>query len=246
MDEAGLGEFPVLEFRRYRISPEEREHFAHYFDSYFPEAIQQAGALVLGQFLERGNVAGFTWIRGFRDMEGRAAANTALYDGAVWKEHRTRMNEHMLDHTNVLLLHPVCGRRGLTVLPSVDPVREARSARGVIAAQVFAVNAGAVEEFLGAAESAFSAYRSSSVREVGVLRSLDVANNYPRLPFRTDGPYVVWLGMIENDAALRDRFQPAAEAACAALDNAALLRGPPELIVMDPTARSRLRWLPPV
>ena len=43
-----LGEFPVLEFRRYRIAREHRAHFAHYFDSYFPEAIQQLGALVLG------------------------------------------------------------------------------------------------------------------------------------------------------------------------------------------------------
>lgn len=237
-----LGEFPVLEFRRYRIAREHRTNFACYFDSYFPEAIQQLGGLVLGQFLERDNAEGFTWIRGFHDMEARAAVNSGLYDGPVWKEHRERMNEHMLDHTNVLLLAPLTSEHAIPVLPAVDAVRERGTSRGVAVAQVFAIKSGSFEEFVRASEPTFAAYRSAGVREAGVLTSLDAPNNYPRLPFRTDGQYVVWLGVAENDAVLNARLRPAARTAGTGVAHSGLLKATPEFIVLDPTTRSRLRW----
>jgi len=234
----------VIEFRRYAIKPEERDNFARYFDSYFPEALQQVGAIAFGQFLERDNRWHFTWIRGFHDIEARATANAALYDGPVWKEHRSTMNEHMLDHTNVLLLHPLNSELGVPVLSAVDPVRESEAARGVVVAQVFAVKPASIDEFAHHSGVAFADYRSKCVREAGVLTTLDVPNNFPRLPFRTDGPYLVWLGVIENDAILNTRLRPAAERAAESLLAAGWLRSSPELIVMDPTRRSRLRWMP--
>ncbi len=240
-----LGEFPVVEFRRYRISAAERAHFACDFDSFFPEAIQQIGGIVLGQFLERDGDEGFTWIRGFHDMPARATVNTALYDGPVWKEHRARMNGHMLDHTNVLLMAPIDRERAIPVLAAVDPVRERDTPRGVVIAQVFAVESGGLEDLVRLAEPVFDTYVSQGAREVGLLASLDVPNNFPRLPYRTDGLYVVWLGLVENDAVLATRLRPAAERAHKVLADSGLLRSAPELIVLDPTARSRLRWAHP-
>jgi hypothetical protein len=64
-----LNDFQVIEFRRYTIRDGERQHFAQYFESYFPEAFQQLGALALGHFFERKNQTGFTWIRAFHSME---------------------------------------------------------------------------------------------------------------------------------------------------------------------------------
>src|SRR5580704_372485 len=49
---AHLSDFQVLEFRRYTIKEGEREHFAQYFDTYFPEALQQLGTIVAGDFFE--------------------------------------------------------------------------------------------------------------------------------------------------------------------------------------------------
>ena len=49
-DAAKLGDFQVFEFRRYTVKPSEREHFAQYFESYFPEAFQQLGAIAAGSF----------------------------------------------------------------------------------------------------------------------------------------------------------------------------------------------------
>lgn len=240
-----LGEFPVVEFRRYRISAPAREHFACYFDTFFPEAIQQTGGVVLGQFLEGDSDEGFTWIRGFHDMEARATVNAALYDGPVWKEHRSTMNEHMLDHTNVLLMAPLRRERAIPVLAAVDPVRERDSSRGLAIAQVFGVKSGGLEDLVRLAEPVFATYVSQGAREAGILVSLDVPNNFPRLPYRTDGLYVVWLGMVENDGVLSTRLRPAAEQAQRVLADSGLLKSTPELIVLHPTARSRLRWAPP-
>ena len=55
-----LTDFQVVEFRRYTIRDGEREHFAQYFESFFPEAFQQLGAIAVGQFLDRGNNSRFT------------------------------------------------------------------------------------------------------------------------------------------------------------------------------------------
>jgi len=77
-----------------------------------------------------------------------------------------------------------------------------------------------------------------------VLAALDVPNNFPQLPFRTDGPYLVWLGVAESDDVLNARLTSLASRGAAALERTGLLRGSPEWIVLDPTPRSRLRWLP--
>jgi hypothetical protein len=82
------------------------------------------------------------------------------------------------------------------------------------------------------------------VREAGVLVTLDVPNNYPQLPFRTDDPYLVWLGILKDNQMLENEFDPLAERSRQSLSAAGLIRATPELIVLDPTPRSRLRWLP--
>jgi hypothetical protein len=239
-------EFPVIELRRYTIKDGERDHFASYFDAYSPEAFQQMGAIMFGQFLERGNRSTFTWLRGFRDTEARATVNAAFYYGPVWKEHKTTMNDRLIDHTNVLLLRPLSEESGIPVLPAVDPIGEADTARGVVVAQVFAIKPGErnVETFAAAAAKRFASYPSAGARPIGVLTTLGVPNNFPQLPFRTDGPYLVWLGVAESDTILDARLSAVAAGGAAALERTELLRGSPEWIVLDPTPRSRLRWLP--
>lgn len=237
-----LKDFSVIELRRYTVREEARDHFALYFESYFPEAFEQLGALILGQFLERRNPTGFTWIRGFHDMDARAAVNEAFYGGPLWKEHSSRMNDRLLDHTNVLLLRPLGPDRGVTVLPAVDPVAEEEGARGVVVAQIFSVVAGSVDTFAREAESIFAGYRAQGAREAGVLITLDAPNNFPRLPFRTDGPYLVWLGILPGNASFETEFAPLFERSVASLSGTGLLRAAPELVVLVPTHRSRLRW----
>jgi hypothetical protein len=70
-----------------------------------------------------------------------------------------------------------------------------------------------------------------------------VPNNFPRLPIRADGPWVVWLGIVENEGALK-AVRSAAEGSARELASSGLLRGEPEFVVLQPTRRSRLRWRP--
>jgi hypothetical protein len=56
-----------------------------------------------------------------------------------------------------------------------------------------------------------------------LLVTLDVPNTFPLHPVRTDGPWLVWLGV----------FQDASE--FEAIDGG-------EVVVLTPTRRSRLRW----
>jgi hypothetical protein len=239
-----LGNFPVIEFRRYAINPGEREHFAAYFDTYFPEAFEQLGAIAAGSFFERDKPLGFTWIRGFHTNEERALANAEFYYGPLWREHRATMNAMIADSDNVMLLHSLQPGRSITILPTVDPVKEPQGATGVIVAQIFSVKPGSEQEFAQRAEAEFVGYGTVGAREAGVLVTLDVPNNFPQLPVRNDGPFLVWLGVLPDDKTLQAQFEPVSERVREKLSTTGLLRGAPELVVMHPTHRSRLRWLP--
>jgi len=241
---AHLRDFHVIEFRRYNIQEGGREMFAQYFEAYFPEAFQQIGAIAAGSFFERDNNCGFTWIRAFHTIEDRAVANTAFYYGPLWKEHRSTINGLMTAFDNVLLLRPLRSERAIPVLPAVDPVREPEGAQGVVVAHIFPLKREDANFFLKEAEATFAAYLAAGAREAGVLVTLDVPNNFPQHPVRTDGHYFVWLGILKHNQALHDRFLPVAERFARSLAATGLLREEPELLVLDPTPRSRLRWYP--
>jgi hypothetical protein len=238
-----LKDFDVIEFRRYDLKEGARENFARYFEAFFPEAFQQLGAMPFGQFFERKYPMRFTWVRGFKSMDARAIANSEFYFGPLWKEHRRTMNSLMVDVSNVLLLRPLNSKRALTVLPAVDPVTEPNGAQGVVIAQIFAVKADSVDAFAQQAETTFAGYRAAGAREAGILVTLDVPNNFPQLPVRTDGPYLVWLGILKDNRTLDSKLNPLVQRSLQSLSATNLLRSPPEVVVLEPTHRSRLRWL---
>jgi hypothetical protein len=238
-----LNDFQVIEFRRYTVKQGEREHFAEYFETYFPEAFQQMGAIVFGQFFERKNPVGFTWMRGFKNTDARAIINSSFYYGPLWREHASTMNSLMVDSDNVLLLCPLTPARGVVVFPAVDPIKEEKGAQGVVVAQIFAVKPNSVDAFARQAEETFASYRAAGAREAGVLVTLDAPNNFPQLPVRTDGPYLVWLGIVKDNQTMDGVFTPLAERSTQSLSATRLLRSDPELVILDPTHRSRLRWL---
>ena len=154
------------------------------------------------------------------------------------------MNDLLVDSDHVLLLRPWSADRGIPVLPSVDPESEAPAARGAVVAQIFPVKDGAVDAFAREMEPTFAGYRAAGLREAGLLVTLEGRNTFPQHPVRTDGPFLVWLGIAENDRVLETRFAPLARRALESTSAAGLVRGKPELVVLDPTGRSRLRWLP--
>ncbi|HEX7129349.1 MAG TPA: hypothetical protein VF217_04675 [Rhodanobacteraceae bacterium] len=241
---AHLRNYRVVELRRYDIAPGQRDRFVRYFDTYFPEAFEQLDCMVFGQFEDRAAPTRFVWLRGYHDISARPVADAAFYYGPVWREHRVKVNALFPGESdNVLLLRPLAPDTQIPVLPAVDPVDEAHGAHGVVVAQIFAVKKGNEAAFATRAQRAFARYQTANVHPAGVLVTLDVPNNFPQLPIRGDGPFLVWLGVVENDAALK-QFESLATAVERTLGDTGMLRGAPERLVLDPTPRSRLRWWP--
>lgn len=241
---AHLTDFQVIELRRYTVKDGARKNFVHYFETYFPDAIEQTGAIIAGSFYERNRPNGFTWIRGFHTVEARPVEDAEFYYGPVWREHRKTMNDLLTDSDNVLQLRPLSPEQGVTILPPVDPLAEPNGAHGIIMALICPIKANSVEAFAKQAESTFAGYRAAGAREVGVLVTLDAANNFPQLPVRTDGPYLVWLGLLKDNRTLEQGLAPVIQNSIPSLTATGLLREAPEVVVLDPTPRSRLRWLP--
>lgn len=226
--------YPVIEFRRYTTVEGGQAAFTRYFETLFPEAFQQLGALALGQFTEHGNPNSFLWLRGFTSWEQRAVANAAFYYGPVWKEHKATLNGLMTDSDNVLLLRPLRPGSGVPAMSVVDPLREPDGAQGEAVAVLCAVQPGQVERFAELAAPAFAAWRAAGWREAGILATLDMPNNFPQLPVRGDGPHLVWLGIAPAGCA-----PPALQALGESAQD--VLREPLERILLRPTPRSRLR-----
>jgi hypothetical protein len=234
--------YKVLELRRYTLKPGMRGQFAEYFDTFFPEAMQQLGAIAAGDFLNRENPLMFTWIRGYRDMDERARFNATFYYGPLWKEHKSAANSMMDDSDNVLLLRPVSDAHALLVLPSVNPLTEPQGATGVILSLIFPVKPDRVETFIADAEKAFARY-PTDLREIGMFVTLNERNNFPQLPVRTDGPFVCWLGIAKDDSVV-ERARAVTKEIMESLTATGALSGTPEVMTLDPSKRSRLRWLP--
>ena len=96
--------------------------------------------------------------------------------------------------------------------------------------------------FAQEAESTFARYRDAGAREAAVLVTVDAPNNFPQLPVRNDGPYPVWLGIVENESSLKSLTR-LLESAQQSLSGTDLLKAAPEIVVLDPTRHSRLRRL---
>jgi hypothetical protein len=114
----------------------------------------------------------------------------------------------------------------------------------VVISEIFSVKKGGEDAFAKQAAAVFARYRAAGVREAGILVTLPAANNFPQLPIRSDGPFLVWIGIVKNDQALEELFKPLVESANKTFTGTGLLREAPELLILDPTQRSRLRWLP--
>lgn len=242
---AQLGHYDVIELRRYQVAPGQRPTFAKYYEAWFPEAFEQLGSLIFGEFFERGTQNNFTWIRGFHTVEDRAIVDAKFYYGPVWREYRDRVNPLLPGvDDNVLELHALNAQTEVPALPAVDPVAEPKGAQGVVVAEIYAVKKEDMQSFAERALKAFSRYDVPGVRDAGVLVTLDAPNNFPQLPFRTDGPYLVTLHVIRDQSTLKAKFDPLVARTKEELVATGMLRRAPEVLVLDPAQRSRLRWLP--
>ena len=91
-----------------------------------------------------------------------------------------------------------------------------------------------MQPFSETALKAFSRYDVPGVRAAGVLVTLDGPNNFPQLPFRTDGPYLVALHILRDQSTLKSTFDPLLARTKQELTATGMLRRAPGILVHRP------------
>ncbi len=227
----------VIELRQYALLPGKRDELIDLFEAELLEPQERCGMRIIGTFRDLDDPDRFVWIRGFPDMDRRAASLHDFYRGPVWRRHRAAANATMIDSDDVLLLRPARDETNFSLAPEQAPPD---SDRGVV--QVGIVMCPGP---IGEAERTYFEDRMASRVEMAgatVLACLvnEVAENtFPALPVRESENVLVWVA----------GFPDVATHAAAPRLGAQLIQatqawpgGQPcvEVLSLEPTRRSRL------
>ncbi len=237
---------PVLELRQYTLHAGQRDVLIDLFEREFVESQEAVGMDLIGTFRDLDRPDHFVWIRGFPDMPSRARSLEAFYFGPVWQAHRETANATMIDSDNVLLLRPAGTGAGFAQpLTARAPVGATARPHSRVLATIYAFDAPVDDAFRHFFDHEIThALADAGLAPIARLETEPAENTFPRLPVRTGEHVFVWFARFDDADALR-----AAEARLAASPRWAalkpkleqMLRSPPERLVLEPTARSRLR-----
>lgn len=230
----------VLELRQYTLHPGRRDDLIELFDREFVESQEALGMRLHGQFRDLDDDDRFVWIRGFADMAARAEALQAFYGGPVWREHRDKANDTMIDSDDVLLLRPSGPAGGFALCDR--PVGEPTS---LVTITIYHLPPGAGDEFAAFFDDAVApVLTDTGAAPLARLRTETAENNYPALPVRTDANVFAWIASFVDEKQHHDHVQQLGasirwtrELLPALVKQVAR---PPEQLHLRPTSRSRL------
>lgn len=238
---------PIVELRQYTLYPHMRDILIDLFDREFVESQEAVGMRVIGQFRDLDDPNRFVWLRGFRDMPTRAEALKAFYGGPVWQAHRDVANATMIDSSNVLLLRPPRVASGFSLENNGDRPSPGAHAdpKGLMVATIYYFDVPVGADFLDFFEGALKpvvADAGASILAYFVAESS--ANNFPALPVREGEHVFVWFSSFPHQVAYEQHVAALAQTQrwrgeiLEALTRR--LKGPPQVLRLSPTARSRL------
>lgn len=165
----------ILELRQYTLHPGQRDVLIDLFEREFVESQEAVGMSIIGTFRDLDNPDRFVWLRGFADMESRAAALAAFYGGPVWKAHRDQANATMVDSDNVLLLRPAGQHTGFDLAGATRPPVGAPPPSSVIYATI-----------------CYGERPEHLTEPLASFETEPAENNFPALPVRTGEDVFVW------------------------------------------------------
>lgn len=231
---------PVVELRQYTLHPGTRETLIELFDREFVETQEAVGMQVIAQFRDIDRPDVFTWLRGFPDMDSRAASLSAFYDGPVWAAHREAANSTMISWDNVRLLHPARAGAGFIL---GDREADARDA-GLVIATIYTLRAAAAAGFASTFFSALAPrLAAAGAVPMSAFETEPSRNTFPRGPVREGEHAFVWFAHFGNvEEYDRHASHLAADRDWASgvqhvLDRSLVVS--PEVWRLTPTARSR-------
>jgi len=237
---------PIVELRHYTLRPGKRETLIALFDHEFIETQEEVGIQLIAQFRDIDRPDVFTWLRGFANMQSRAAALAAFYDGPVWHAHRDAANDTMIDSDNVLLLRPTRPALGFVFDAGDRPGLDATTIPpGLFVATIYPLVASVAKDFADAFERAIAPeLATSGAAPIAVFETEPAENTFPRLPVREGDHMFVWfarfadVGAYDQQVAALQGSRTWRDAVRPTLDRS--LASPVETWRLTPTARSRL------
>ncbi len=186
MSSIPLREFGVVELRRYLTRPATRDSLIALFEREFVESQEACGMVPIGHFRNLDEPESFVWIRGFPNVETRAAALECFYiHSPHWLEHRDAANATLLDNDNVLLLRNARANSGFDLQGLERPAPGASSEpASFVAASIFMLDRAADETFIEAFELELLPLLSSHGERIAYFVTEGRPNDFPRLPVR--------------------------------------------------------------
>lgn len=172
----------ILELRQYTLHPGQRDVLVDLFERELVESQEAVGMSIIGTFRDLDRPDRFVWVRGFSDMDTRAAALAAFYGGPVWRAHRDAANATMVDSDNVLLLRPADPRPGFDLAGALRPPVGAQPPPSVVFATI--------------------CYGERPGRLTDPIASFETEpaeNTFPALPVRTGEDVFVWFSRSDPD-----------------------------------------------
>jgi hypothetical protein len=233
----------IVELRQYTVHPGRRDELIELFDREFVETQEATGLTLIGQFRDLDRPQYFVWLRGFPDMETRAAALQTFYTSAAWQQHRNAANATMIDSDDVLMLEPAT--RDTRNAPFPDRGPKSTEARGhLIVVTIYYLRAPA----LGPFPEFFAQVLRTPLMEAGaaILGEYVTSaqpNNFPRLPIREGERAFVTLTRFESPGhhdAFGSKLAADARWRKAASELEIHLERPIQTLRLAPTSRSRL------
>jgi quinol monooxygenase YgiN len=235
------GSFPLVELRLYRLHPGKRDELIELFEREFVESQEEQGMKVIGTFIDLDRPDRFVWLRGYSDMASRLAGLTAFYGGPVWQANRAAANATMIDSDNVFLLRSF-GGVGEFELPPSRPAAGADAPAGLVTATIYHLKspqAGAAKLF---EEQVRPGLEAAGIQLLATFTPEESPNNFPPLPVREGEAVLIWFAAFADEA---DHVAHQSAIDHAAKLFAPLLSGDPELLRLQPTARSLIRATQP-
>jgi len=227
------------------LVPGGRETLIGLFEREFIETQEATGMSVIGQFRDLNNPDRFVWLRGFDDMDARAAQLQEFYGGPVWKAHRDATNATMIDSDDVLLLRPTSPAAGFQLEKiSRAPVGSIMKREGIVVATIYHLGTTKGADFATFFERELQPHLTNV--GIGVLASFVTEthpNTFPGLPVREDANVFVWFSRFP-DSETHQRLAAAVGELVRQREVTTKLaeftREQPEVLLLSPTARSLL------
>jgi hypothetical protein len=234
---------PVVELRQYTLVPNGRETLIALFEREFIETQEATGMTVIGQFRDLNNPDRFVWLRGFSDMDRRAAQLQEFYGGPVWKAHRDAANATMIDSDNVLLLRPASPTSAFQLEHATRaPLGSSSNREGLLVATIYHLGKTKGADFASFFEGELKpSFAKAGISVLASFITETHPNTFPRLPVREDANVFVWFSRFPD----REAYEKSAVAESArqprvGTDLAELTKERPKVLLLSPTARSLL------